>query len=270
MKIYILGSTGFIGQNLVERYCNETVFEHKRYFDLLSELAQFQPNIIINCAAEIYDPALMYDVNVKLVKECLDYCKEFPNTQFIQLGSSSEYGIVNYPTCEQDSIQVDNMYSGTKGVATLLCQTYAKQFNIDVQIIRPYSPYGPGERPHRLFPALWRSFKLDRPMTLAMGVHDFCYIDDFVDAVDLIIRHKLRTPGEIINVSSGEQQSNSTVLDIFRRITGIQGNVEVTTKFTTPTTWIANINHVKQKYNWMPKFSLEEGIRKFLKEANYE
>ena len=270
MKIYILGSTGFIGQNLVKRYSNEDVVEHQRHFNLLAKLDWFQPDVIINCAAEIYNPDSMYDVNVKLVKDCLDYCKEYPTTQFIQLGSSSEYGIVNRPTCEQDSIQVDNMYSGTKGVATLLCQTYAKQFNIDVQIIRPYSPYGPGERSHRLFPALWRAFKLNSPMTLAMGVHDFCYIDDFVAAVDLIIGHELRIPGEIINVSSGEQQSNSTVLETFRRITGIQGNVEVTNKFTTPPVWIANITHVTQKYNWTPKFSLEAGIVKFLEEANYE
>ena len=270
MKIYIVGSTGFIGQNLVKKYSHETVFEHTRYFEISTKLNYFKPDVIINCAAEIYNPNLMYDVNVKLVKDCLDYCKEFPNTQFIQLGSSSEYGTVNRPTNEQDPIQVDNMYSGTKGAATLLCQSYAKQFNIDVQIIRPYSPYGPGERSHRLFPALWRAFKLDRVMTLAMGVHDFCYIDDFVDAIDIIIRSKLRMPGEIINISSGEQQSNATVLEIFRKITGMQGNVELITKFTTPKVWAADITHIKKKYNWSPKFTLEDGIRKFLEEATYE
>jgi nucleoside-diphosphate-sugar epimerase len=162
------------------------------------------------------------------------------------------------------------MYSGTKGAATLLCQAYAKQHNVDVQIIRPYSPYGPGERPHRLFPALWRAFKLDNPMKLVMGVHDFCYIDDFVDAVDLIIGNDKRTPGEIINVSSGEQYSNSTVLETFRKITGLQGNVEVMAKFTTPPVWKADVTLVKEKYGWKPKYSLEDGIRKFLEEATYE
>ena len=270
MKFYIVGSTGFIGQNLVKRYRNETVFEHKRYFDILAKLDHFKPDVIINCAAEIYDPVLMYDVNVKLVKDCLDYCKEFPSTQFIQLGSSSEYGTVNRPTNEQDSIQVDNMYSGTKGVATLLCQAYAKQFNIDVQIVRPYSPYGPGERPHRLFPALWRAFKLDRPMKLVMGVHDFCYIDDFVEAVDLVIGNDKRTPGEIINASSGVQHSNATVLEVFRKITGLQGNIELVNKFTTPLIWNADITLIKEKYNWSPRYSLEDGIRKFLEEATYE
>jgi nucleoside-diphosphate-sugar epimerase len=270
MKFYIIGATGFIGQNLVKRYSSEQVYQHQRYFDLLAKLDQYNPDVIINCAAEIYEADSMYDVNVRMVNDCLDWCKTHPNTQLIQLGSSSEYGPVGRASKETDPICVDNMYSGTKGAATLLCQAYAKQHNVDVQIIRPYSPYGPGERPHRLFPALWRAFKLDSPMKLVMGVHDFCYIDDFVDAVDLVIGNDKRTPGEIINVSSGEQYSNSTVLETFRKVTGLQGNVEVVAKFTTPPVWKADITLVKDKYGWKPKHSLEDGIRKFLEEATYE
>jgi nucleoside-diphosphate-sugar epimerase len=271
MKIYIIGSTGFIGQNLVQRYKNEEVFEHKRYHDLLGKLEWFKPDVIINCAAEIYEPSKMFNINVGLVKDCLDWCDQQGNkTQFIQLGSSSEYGTVNRATHECDPIVADNMYSATKGAATLFCQAYGRQHNVDVQVIRPYSPYGPGERPHRLFPALWRAFKLDRPMTLAMGVHDFCYIDDFVAAVDLVIGNDKRIPGEVLNVSSGVQYSNSEVLETFRKITGIQGNVELTAKITTPAVWRADLGYIKQKYGWTPKTSLEDGIRKFLEEAKYE
>jgi len=271
MKIYVLGSTGFIGQNLVKRYCNEEVFEHKRYFDLLAKLDYFKPDVIINCAAEIYDGTKMFKVNIEMVEECLWWCNQNNNkTQFIQLGSSSEYGTVNRASHECDPIVATNMYSATKGAATLLCQGYAQQYNVDVQVIRPYSPYGPGERPHRLFPALWRAFKLDRPMTLSMGVHDFCYIDDFVDAVDLVIGNDKRIPGEIINVSSGVQTTNAEVLETFRNITSIQGNVEIKADFTTPAIWQADIGYIQKKYGWKPKFSLEAGIRKFLEEAIYE
>ena len=270
MKIYIVGSSGFIGQNLAKRYSGEVVFEHKRYFNLLGKLDWFRPDVIINCAAEIYDHSKMYEVNVQLVKDCLEYCREFPNTQFIQLGSSSEYGAVDHPSHEHDPVQVENMYGGTKAAATLLCQAYAKQFNTDVQVIRPYSPFGPGERPHRLFPNLWRAFKLDQPMNLVQGVHDFCYIDDFVDAVDLIISNDSRTPGEIINVSSGEQTTNAQVLELFRSITGKQGAVTVDERFVTPPVWQADISHIKTKYNWSPKHSMVEGITKFLEHANYE
>jgi nucleoside-diphosphate-sugar epimerase len=187
----------------------------------------------------------------------------------IQLGSSSEYGPVNRPTKETDPIQALDMYSGTKGMATILCQSYARGYNLDIIVVRPYSPYGPGERPHRLFPALWRSFKLDKPMDLVLGVHDFCYIDDFVDAINLIIESDKRTPGELINISSGVQVSNTDVLAAFRKVSGKEGLVDVKNNFTTPPIWTADISHIKTKYKWQPKISLEKGISKFLEKANY-
>lgn len=269
MKIFITGSTGFIGQNLVQRYSDHEVFEFHRKLNLRDSLRYFKPDLIINCAAEIYNRDEMFAVNVLLVKECLDYVKEFPNTRMIQLGSSSEYGPVNRPTKETDPIQALDMYSGTKGMATLLCQSYARSYNLDIIVVRPYSPYGPGERPHRLFPALWRSFKLDKPMDLVLGVHDFCYIDDFVDAINLIIESDKRTPGELINISSGVQVSNTDVLATFRKVSGKEGLVDVKNNFTTPPIWTADISHIKTKYKWRPKISLEKGISKFLEKANY-
>jgi nucleoside-diphosphate-sugar epimerase len=269
MKIFITGSTGFIGKNLVHRYSDHEVFEFHRKLNLYESLRYFKPDLIINCAAEIYNRDEMVAVNVTLVKECLDYAKEFPDTKMIQLGSSSEYGPVKRPSKETDPMQALDMYSGTKGMATLLCQSYATTYNLDIVVVRPYSPYGPGERPHRLFPALWRSFKLDKPMDLVLGVHDFCYIDDFIDALDLIINSDQRTPGEIINVSSGVQTSNTDVLAVFKKITGKDGLVNIKNTFTTPPVWAADISHVKLKYHWKPNHSLEQGISKFLEKANY-
>jgi len=273
MKIYVIGSTGFIGKNLVQFYRDQTVFEHKRDMDLIINLDLFNPDVIINCAAEIYKLDLMYDVNVVLVKTCLDWVKINRHVQFIQLGSSSEYGTLSRPSKESDPIVANTMYAGTKGAATLLCQTYANQFGLDIQIVRPYSPYGPGEQSHRLFPSLWRAFKItySRPMILTMGVHDFCYIDDFVSAIDMIINSsKIRGSGEIINVSSGQQTTNLKILDIFRSVTSSHGTVNIDDKFTTPDVWCANIDHIKTKYGWRPQYSLVDGITKFLEQAKYE
>ena len=269
MKIFITGSTGFVGQNLVKFYQQYSVFEYKRGMILLEELKKFDPDLVINCAAEIYDTENMWAVNVILTKQCLQYCIE-NQKQMIQLGSSSEYGTVSRPTKELDPIQLESVYAGTKGIATLMCQTAAAEYQTDVVILRPYSPYGPGERQHRLFPALWRAFKLNRPMDLVMGVHDFLYIDDFVSAVDCVLNSKDRQPGEIINISSGQQYSNSDVLAAFQTVTGKQAPVNIVNKFVTPATWCADISHIKQKYGWQPCISLEQGIKLFLEKADYE
>lgn len=272
MKIYIIGVTGFIGQNLFDYYKNShDVFYYVRGGNLTKDLNRLNPDLIINCAAEIYNESSMFSTNVELVKDCLEYIKENKTTAMIHLGSSSEYGLnYNRPTKENDFLDVYDLYSATKAAATLLCQGYAKKHNLDVVIVRPYSPYGPGEKPHRLFPSLWKSFMLDQPMNLADGVHDFCYIKDFLEAINCVTISTERTPGEIINVSTGVQYTNLEVLALFKKITGKNGNVTVLDKFTTPEIWKADIDHIQQKYGWSPKFSLEDGIKDFLESARYE
>jgi nucleoside-diphosphate-sugar epimerase len=271
MKIFITGSTGFIGSNLVQFYKDHEIFEFKRYMNIEGKLDYFKPDLIINCAAEIYDKTAMWKVNVELTRACLEFCVEHPNTKMIQLGSSSEYGY-NYSraTMESDAINPVDMYAGTKGIATTLCQTYGHVYKTDVVTLRPYSPYGPGERPHRLFPNLWRSFKLDRPMDLVLGVHDFCYIDDFISALDIVAQSERRVPGEVLNVSSGIQTSNVEVLEAFRTVTGKVGNVNIVNKFVTPSTWRCDNTKIKLKYGWSPKINLEQGIKLFLERAQYE
>lgn len=272
MKIFVVGSTGFIGKNLVEFYSSKghEVFEYKRHMELLDRLNFFRPDLIINCAAEIYKKEQMFATNVELVHTCLWWITQNTSTRFVQLGSSSEYGPLDHASQESETVNPVDMYAGTKGIATMLCQTYANTYGLDIVVLRPYSPFGPGEQPHRLFPNLWKSFVLDKPMNLVQGVHDFCYIDDFVEALDLVIQSNTRTPGEIINVSSGIQTTNAQVLDLFRQITGKQGNVTIDDRFVTPPIWQANISHIKTKYRWSPKFTLEDGIKKFLERANYE
>ncbi len=271
MKIFITGSTGFIGQNLVQFYKDHDVFEFKRYMNIEGKLDYFKPDLIINCAAEIYDKEKMWSANVELTKTCLDHCLERPSTAMIQLGSSSEYGPdYSRATMETDTLNPVDMYAGTKGIASTLCQTYGNVYKTDVTVIRPYSPYGPGERPHRLFPNLWKSFKLNRPMNLVMGVHDFCYIDDFVEALDTVVQSDRRHPGETLNVSSGIETNNLQVLEAFKKVTGLEGNVTIDEKFVTQRTWRCDNTKIRLRYGWSPKTSLEQGIKLFLERANYE
>jgi nucleoside-diphosphate-sugar epimerase len=271
MKIFLTGGTGFIGSNLARHWNTHAVDHYRRHMsDLQARLDWFAPDWIVNCAAEIYNKEQMWRANVEITRDCLEWMRKNPRTRMIQLGSSSEYGPVDRPSKESDPMRATDMYGTTKGIATMLCQTYARTYDLDVVVVRPYSPYGPGEREHRLFPRLWQAFMLDRPMDLVQGVHDFCYISDFIRAIDIIMTSDHRRPGDIINVSSGVQTTNAEVLSTFQRITGQGGNVIMIDRWVTPSVWQADITHAQEHYGWRPEITLEQGIREFLSQAHYE
>lgn len=274
MKIFITGSTGFIGTNLTIYYKDHhDLWQHVREENITQCLEFFKPDIIINCAAEIYDAEGMFAPNVLQVHECLEYVKKNPNTRMIQIGSSSEYGKLDRAGCETDRINPIDMYQATKGAATLLCQGYARQHQLDIIIARPYSVYGPYERPHRLFPRLWKAFKLNQPMTLFQGYHDFIYIDDFVRGIDKLVKTVYMIPGDIVNFGSGDQFSNLEVLHYFKKITGLNAPVKFIdnlAKAFESEVWLCDTTYAKQQYGFETEFTLESGIRKFLETATYD
>jgi nucleoside-diphosphate-sugar epimerase len=276
MKIFITGATGFVGQNLVEYYSKRghEVYAFRRDEPLRECLRQFQPDAIINSAAEIYDPEHMFEPNIVMVQTILEYVRECDQyCRLIQIGSSSEYGPTDHSTTETDLLKPVDYYQATKGAATLMCQGWARFFNLPVWIVRPYSVYGPGERPHRLFPRLYRAFNYNEPMTLYQGHHDFIYINDFVRGIDLVLQDWNLAPGEIVNFGSGSQTSNFDLLELWVRITGNTeapvAKVAEMKKAFENNVWVCDIAK-SFKLGFDCEYTLETGIRDFLLKAKYD
>lgn len=272
MKIFITGTTGFLGRSLKEHFeTQHEIVEYRRGSDIYMALEAEKPELIINCAGEIYDASKMYSTNIGLVEAILEWIKRNPSTRLIQIGSSAEYGPVARATNEHDRINPVDVYQATKGAATLLCQGYARQFGIHTLVARIYSGYGPHERSHRLFPRLYRAFFQDEPMTLYDGVHDFIYIDDFVRGIDLVLQREWPA-GEIVNFGSGVQYQNLDVLTAWKRVTGtvdppIKYQEQFSKAFESPV-WRCDITHALITYNFKTEFTLEQGIADFIRKNN--
>lgn len=276
MKIFITGSTGFVGKNLVNYYTQRghEVYSFHRDEILTEALDNFEPDAIINSAAEIYDYEHMFTPNIVMVQNILEYihqCQQ--HCRLIQIGSSSEYGPTDHSTAEDTLLKPVDFYQATKGAATLLCQGWARLHNLPVWIVRPYSVYGPGEREHRLFPRLFRAFKHNEPMTLYQGYHDFIYIDDFVRGIDLVLQEWDLAPGEIVNFGSGVQTSNFDLLDKWVKVTGNPNSpvakVAEMRKAFENNIWVCDIAK-SFKLGFDCEYPLEAGIKDFLLKANYD
>jgi nucleoside-diphosphate-sugar epimerase len=267
VKIFITGSTGFVGKNLIKYYSHEEVKPYYRENDLSFELENFKPDVIINSAAEIYDDSVMWESNVVLTKKCLDYVKNNPTTKMVQIGSSSEYGPMPRASSEKDLINPVDMYQATKGMCTLLAQGYARHYNLDIVIARPYSVYGPGEKPHRLFPRLYNAYIKQEPMVLYQGFHDFIYIDDFVRGIDILCKYENAPKGDIVNFGSGVQYSNFEINDIFQKITNVSAPVEKKLNLLKPfesNFWVCDTTYAWQKYKFKTQYDIYAGIKDFI------
>jgi nucleoside-diphosphate-sugar epimerase len=270
MKILITGTTGFLGRSLADYFgTTHEVIEHTRTSVRLSGAIYIhKPDLIIHCAGEIYKTDVMYDTNVGMVNEILESVREYcPGCRVIQIGSSAEYGPMNRATSETDPINPVDVYQATKGAATLLCQAYARQYGLKTMVARIYSGYGIHERPHRLFPTLYRAFFNDEPMTLYQGYHDFIYIEDFVRAIDQV-KDFVWEPGEIINFGSGRQHSNFEVLEAWERITGRTAPVEKRdqlSKAYESTVWVCDNTKLRLRCGVQLQYDLDAGIQDFIK-----
>ena len=268
MKIFITGTTGFLGRSLKEYYeANNTIVEYIRGTDIVTQLIVEQPDLIIHCAGEIYNPEYMFQTNIVMVEQILEWVRRNPATQMIQIGSSSEYGPVDRVANEQDRINPQNVYEATKGAATLLCQGYARHYNLRVAVARIYSGYGVHERERRLFPTLYRAFFQNQPMKLYAGVHDFIYIEDFVRGVDRLINSNFPV-GDIVNFGSGVMSSNLEVLEAWKRVTGLAAPVDYHDEFLRAHDtkfWCCDTNYAYATLEFKTEYSLEDGIRDFIK-----
>jgi nucleoside-diphosphate-sugar epimerase len=268
-KVVITGANGFVGSSLVKFLEKEMqVFPFTRK-NSMSEIVDIEPEYIIHCAAEVYNKDLMFDSNVILTYELLELSKNLPSLEhFVYIGSSSEYGRKSCPISEDDVLKPDSIYEGTKACGTMLTRAYGKTYGFMTSIIRPFSLYGPKEPQRKFIPRLYDCFVTNTSMNISPGVHDWIYIDDFVEGIKLVMVNAKET-GEYYHFGTGIQHTNLEVFKLFSIV------MDKTLDYTLVNTaagsagidsnsWVANAEKVLKQFNWSPKHTLKEGLIKYV------
>ena len=104
-------------------------------------------------------------------------------------------------------------------------------------------------------------------MTLFDGVHDFIYIDDFVRGIDLLVNGPA-IAGEVVNFGSGISHTNLEILKLWEEITGLKAPITYEDrlgKAYESKYWVCDTLYAEGKYQFKTKFTLEDGIRDFIK-----
>jgi len=269
MRILITGYTGFIGKSLLKRFEGEDIKvigrEWKSDSTLKNQIIKFNPEYIIHCAAEIKNAYNTFEANVLMLNWLLETTSNINYKAFINIGSSSEYGHTTVPMTERELLKPRTMYEATKGAGTLLCQGFAREFDKPIATVRPFSVYGEHEPLARLIPTLFRNFKTNTISNISLGVHDFIYIDDFLDGLlSVMFAEREIIKGDIIHLGSGIQHTNLEVYNIIKKI--FNSTLEpifienIFNKYDT-LNWVADLTYAKSRYKFNPKYTLETGLQ---------
>jgi len=269
MKALITGASGFVGKNLKRRLLElgwqvdlltreqlEDFKFIKGEYDYIFHLAAYGQ--MIDQRDDVWE---IYQTNVIKLLNLLRRTNNIKYKALINIGTSSEYGIKNKPMKETDLLEPDMFYSASKAAGTLLCRVWAKEMNKPVVTVRPFSLYGYGEADFRFIPKLMKCFAFGEKFKLADGMHDWIYIDDFIDALLIVAKNAKKLKGKVVNVGSGVMTSNKDIVKIVQKMINKPLNMERVKmrSYDTKNKWVADISLIKS-FGWKPKTSLKEGL----------
>lgn len=290
-KILVTGGTGFLGYNLLKKLSK---LNYK-----LSSLSTNKPKkekkisnvnyIICDVANKIklrnkikkdYDYIVNFSGYVdhqkktKTIKSHFNGCKNlvdhFKNSNiknFIQIGSSMEYGVVKSPHKENTVCQPKGNYALAKYKASTYLKKIHKNLNFPFTIFRLYQIYGPHQSINRLIPIVINSCLKNKSFACTSGqqIRDFLYVEDLSNLIIKSIKRKARN--KIYNVGSGKKIK---VKDIIKNINTfielgkpIYGKIKMRPEEALDN--YPNISKVKKDFNWQPKVKLKVGLKRTIK-----
>ena len=275
-KYLITGAHGFIGSRLMEMLSEKghgsiaLAREALTSSNLLEQtLQEVRPDVIYHLAAygnhyQQTDRAKIFNANLFGTFNLLEASKNLGYQALVNTGSSSEYGRQAQPMAEGLLPETDTFYGAAKVGTTFLARAYAIQFGLPIVTVRPFSVYGPCEAAHRFIPTVIRCALTGEELTLAPGVHDWIYIDDFIAGLLIVTDNAKQLAGEVVNIGSGQQYTNKEVVATVEQVLGKKikvrksGGLRV---YDTEQMWVSN-NTKLQGLGWKPNYDLVMGITK--------
>jgi len=254
--------------------------ENKNFSFTALDISEYEPvralfsehplDAVINLAARagvrasVENPWVYLDTNVKGTLNLLECCKEFGIRKFVLASTSSIYGLKEIPFRETERCDFPLApYSATKKGAEVLCYSYHYLYGLDISIPRYFTVYGPAGRPDMSIFIFIKRIENDMPITVfgdGKQQRDFSYIDDIADGT----LKCLKPFGyEIFNLGSDNPVELISVIHLIEDALGKKATIEFLPRHPADilATW-ADIEKSKEKLDWYPKTTIEEGIKK--------
>ena len=197
----------------------------------------------------------------------LEAAKKARVKKLIYAASSSCYGSPKkFPTSEKEKIDIKHPYGLTKFLGEQLVIKYATNFKMPNISFRFFNVYGPRLNMSGQYSAVFGNFlkqkRSNKPLTIVGSgkqTRDFIHVEDLIDAFIKVIKSRLAN--KIYNLGSGKEVSINKIASLFGG-----KKIFIPKRPREPKRSLANISKIKKDINWKPKVSIQEGIKRLLKD----
>jgi UDP-glucose 4-epimerase len=227
----------------------------------------------VNHVDSMRNPVQDLDINCRGTLVLLEALKQYNRSaRVIFAGTRGEYGSsVKLPVDEDHPTNPKGIYAVTNLTAEKMVLVYDEIYGIPGACLRITNTYGPR---HQMMHDEYGVFNwfirkaLDDDLIPVFGdgriLRDFLFVDDLVECM-LMTALTDGSYGKVFNIGTGIPVSFYELAEVIVRIAGT-GKVEFTEftqerKEVEPGDYYADITRIKNLVGWMPRTSLEDGIR---------
>lgn len=277
MNILITGHKGFIGSNLAKKLDKHTIVGvdlkdgnnilNSNYINALFEYYHFDAVIHLAAIAGVgYSISHSEEVLTNniigfdtLAKAAIKHNVK----HFIYASSSSVYG--------DDGTQ-KSPYAVSKKANELQAAMYSNLSDMKFSGLRFFTVYGEGIREDLAISKFIKAMKTDSPIHVygdGNQSRDFTYVDDITEAIKLIVESDKLWKNEVFDIGYGCSTSVNELIDILKNLINPSFDMiiyEQEKSYDVKQT-LANPNKLYEWFHFVPKYSIDEGLSKWLRHA---
>lgn len=292
-RTLITGTNGFLASRLIDyvdgqcfgisRSDNFKTTKKERYTTLYGDVLDYQfvcRAISDNEITHIYhlaaqsivriantNPLSCLQSNIIGTANVLEAVRQInPKIKVVASSSDKSYGEQEIlPYTENMSMQAGGVYSTSKACADLICQSYAKSYNIDVSIVRCANIYGHGDMNlSRLIPnTIIQILNNKKPVIYSDVLNyrrEFIFVDDVCSAYVLLSEKGEK--GQAYNVGTGGVYRIGDVVEIICKKMNWHDGVNIIPKSFSEITTQYLCSEKIRKLGWKPDIDLSLGLEK--------
>ena len=297
-KVLVTGGAGFVGSFLCDRLIDEgheviaidnfftgsktnlRQLESNPNFELIRhdivEPVLLEVDWIFNLACPAspvhyqYNPIKTTKTNVMGALNMLGLAKRL-NARILQASTSEVYGDPQvHPQPESyfgnvNPVGLRSCYDEGKRLAETLMMDYHRQSQVDVKIIRIFNTYGPRMHPDdgRVISNFIVAALKGEPITIhgdGLQSRSFCYVTELVDAMYRMMQTEDFT-GPVNTGNPGEFTMIELAEKVLKMTNSSSKLIKTAARPDDPGRRRPDITLAKERLNWEPVITLEEGLR---------